>query len=216
MAKAEYRPGQTPGVLISAAGGRRVTLVHARYGHPLRFYIRPHFGKCGAVVPLKLHLVHPTATRPHGCPKQALCKVAFAGDGRTAVGASRSLARPTRRRQRALVVCMRRGISQALRAVCLVSGLRPFLLCLPPPTRGPRRCAALAPRWTAHSPREGAPSVSAKPGAAALTRRIDAKSTRHNGTKYGKSSYIRPYIAHKEKDLATYSIARSPISMWGG
>ena len=62
----------------------------ARYGHPLRFYIRPHFGKCGAVVPLKLHLVHHTATRPHGCPKQALCKVAYAGVGRTAVGAPRS------------------------------------------------------------------------------------------------------------------------------
>ena len=116
MAKAEYHPGQTPGVLISAAGVRRVIVVHARYSHPLRFYIRPHFRKCGAVVALKLHLVPHTAARPDGFPKQALCKVAFAGYGRTAVGASRSLVRPTRRRLHALVVCLRSGISQALRA----------------------------------------------------------------------------------------------------
>ena len=60
-----------------------VTVVtHARYGHPLRFYITPHFRKCSPVVPLKLHLVSPTASRPYGFPKQALCKVAFASSGR--------------------------------------------------------------------------------------------------------------------------------------
>ena len=117
-------------------------LVHPRYGHPLRFYITPHFRKCRAVVALKLHLGPRTAARPDGFPKQALCKVTFAGDGRTAVGAPRSLVRPTRRRLHALVVCLRSGISQALRAVCLVSGLRPIILCVPPPARGPRRCAA--------------------------------------------------------------------------
>ena len=76
----------------------------ARYGHPLRFYITPHFGKCSPVAALKLHLVSPTATRPHGFPKQALCKVAYAGVGRTAVGASRSHSRPTRRHLHPLVV----------------------------------------------------------------------------------------------------------------
>ena len=65
-------------------------LAHPRYGHPLRFYITPHFRKCRAVVALKLHLVPHTAARPDGFPKQALCKVAFAGDGRTGVGAPRS------------------------------------------------------------------------------------------------------------------------------
>ena len=65
-------------------------VMHPRYGHSLRFYIRPHFRKCGAVVALKLHLVPHTAARPHGFPKQALCKVAYAGVGRTAVGAPRS------------------------------------------------------------------------------------------------------------------------------
>ena len=51
---------------------------HSRYGHTLRFYIRPHFRKCLAVAPLKLRLVPVTSTRPDGFPKQALCKVACA------------------------------------------------------------------------------------------------------------------------------------------
>ena len=50
--------------------------------------------------------------------------------------------RPTRRRLCALVVCLRCGIGQALRAVCLLSGLWPVMLCVPPPTLWPRRCAA--------------------------------------------------------------------------
>ena len=36
------------------------------------------------------------------------------------------------------------GIGQALRAVCLVSGLRPVMWCVPPPTLVLRRCAASA------------------------------------------------------------------------
>ena len=51
---------------------------HSRYSHTLRFYIRPHFGKCRAVAALKLHLVPHTAARPLGFPKRALCKVAYA------------------------------------------------------------------------------------------------------------------------------------------
>ncbi len=54
---------------------------HARYGHPLRFYIRPHCMKCAPVVALKLHLVSPTAGAPCGLTQQALCKVACAGAG---------------------------------------------------------------------------------------------------------------------------------------
>ena len=84
-------------------------VAHARYGHPLRFYITPHFRKCSPVVPLKLHLVSPTASRPSGFPKQALCKVAYADAGASAVGAPRSLARPTRRRLSALVVVVALG-----------------------------------------------------------------------------------------------------------
>lgn len=77
-AKAASRHARAPGVLISAAGGRRFMAQHPRCGHPLRFYIRPHFTKCGAVAALKLRLVPRTAARPRGFMKQALCKVASA------------------------------------------------------------------------------------------------------------------------------------------
>ena len=48
----------------------------------LRVYITPHFRKCSPVAALKLRLVSPTASRPNGFPKQALCTVAFASSGR--------------------------------------------------------------------------------------------------------------------------------------
>ena len=51
-AKAASRHARAPGVLTSAAGGRRFMAQHPRYSHPLRFYIRPHFTKCGAVAAL--------------------------------------------------------------------------------------------------------------------------------------------------------------------
>lgn len=139
MAKAAYRPGQTSGVLISTAGVRRVIVVHARCGHTLRLYIRPHFRKCGAVVALKLHLVLHTASRPHGFPKQALCKVAFAGVGRTAVGASRSL------RALRTVVCTPLWCASTvalIRRCALRFGQwpRPVMWCLPrPPWASPLR-----------------------------------------------------------------------------
>ena len=133
-------------------------VAHARYGHPLRFYITPHFGKCSPVVSLKLHLVSPTASRPYGFPKQALCKVAFAGVGRTAVGASRSHPRPTRRRLRALVAVVAPGHWSGAARFVLVSGLRPVTgVVLPRPPAGPRRCAALAPAPAARPPPRGLP-----------------------------------------------------------
>ena len=41
-------------------------VAHTRYGHPLRFYITPHFVKCAPVAALKLRLVPVTASRPSG------------------------------------------------------------------------------------------------------------------------------------------------------
>ena len=131
---------------------------HARYGHPLRFYITPHFEKCSPVVLRKLHLVSPTASRPYGFPKQALCKVAFAGVGRRAVGASRSLARPTRRRLRALVAVVAPWHWSGAARFVLVSGLRPVILCVPPPTlRALPASRALAPRGLPVRPPRGLP-----------------------------------------------------------
>ena len=95
---------------------------HPRYGHPLRFYTRPHFTKCGAVAALKLRLVPRTAARPRGFMKQALCKVASA----PASGVHRPGFWP--------------GASRSIPA----SGLRPGTAASPRPPPGPRRCAALA------------------------------------------------------------------------
>ena len=114
----------------------------------LRVYIRPHFRKCSPVAALKLRLVPPTATRPLGFPKQALCKVAFAGYGRTAVGASRSLARPTRRRLHALVLVVAPGHWSGASRCVLVSGLSASNRCVPPPAR---RGLAAAQHWP-HAP----------------------------------------------------------------
>ena len=41
-------------------------VAHARYGHPLRFYITPHCPQCPPVAALKLRLVPVTASRPSG------------------------------------------------------------------------------------------------------------------------------------------------------
>ncbi len=57
-----------------------------------------------------------TASRPSGEGNGPLCKIAFAGYGHTAVGASRSHSRPTRHRLAPLWRLWHRGIGQALRA----------------------------------------------------------------------------------------------------
>ena len=85
-----------------------------------------------------------TASRPVGLRQQALCKIACAGYGRTAVGASRSLVRPTRRRLRALVAFVAPWHWSGAARCVLVSGLRPVMWCVPPPTLVLRRCAASA------------------------------------------------------------------------
>ena len=96
-------------------------------------YITPHFRKCRAVVPLKLHLVPRTASRPHGFPKQALCKIAFAGAVASRLHSPVS-SRPTCSRLSPLwcagvVACFRRfahGFSQRLRRVSCVCPAHPW------------------------------------------------------------------------------------------
>ncbi len=134
----------------------------ARYGHALRFYITPHFVKCAPVAALKLRLVPPTASRPCGFTKQALCKVAFAGVGRTAVGASRSHPRPTRRRLRALVVVVALWHwSGAARCALGQWPAASHVVCAPAhPCASPLRGFSPA-RWSARPPPVGAPSARA-------------------------------------------------------
>lgn len=83
-------------------------------------------------------LVSPTAARPGGSTKQALCKVSLAGAGASAASAPPGRCASCAPPPVALVVCWRRGSSQALRAGYLVSGLRPCILCVPRPPPGPR------------------------------------------------------------------------------
>ena len=114
-----------------------------------------------------------TAARPDGFTKQALCKVAFAGYGRTAVGAPPVAGtRPTRRRLHALVVCLHRGISQALRASFWSVACGQSCCVCPRPPVG----LAAARHWPRTElpvrPPSGLPQPARKPrGRAALTRR---------------------------------------------
>ena len=95
---------------------------------------------------------------PFGLRQQALCKVAFAGVGRTAFGSSRSLARPTRRRLRALVVVVAPWHQSG--AVRCVVGQWPAAsncVCAPAhPCASPLRGISPA-RWSVRPPPWGLP-----------------------------------------------------------
>ena len=77
--------------------------------------------------------------------------MAFARYGRTDVDASRSHSRPARRQLAPFWLSWRSGLGQALRAGCLVSGLRPVIMCVPRPPWG----LAAARHW----PCAGCPSA---------------------------------------------------------
>ncbi len=127
--------------------GIRCSVAHARYGHPLRFYIRPHFVKCSPVATLKLRLMSPTASRPHGFTKQALCKVAYAGDGRVSRRRSPFAFAPYAPPSARPFGC--RGTLASVRRFAQCSGQWPaasHVVCAPARPPGPRRCAAWAPR----------------------------------------------------------------------
>ena len=119
-------------------------VAHARYGHPLRFYITPHCPQCPPVAALKLRLVPVTAARPSGEGNRRYAKWP------SLESVAQPSALPGRWHALRAAVCAplwlswHRGIGQALRAVCLVSGLWPVVWCVPPPTLVLRRCAASA------------------------------------------------------------------------
>ena len=91
----------------------------------------------------KAPLDAPHRCAPFGYRKQALCKVAYAGQrarqppslpGRGYTPYAPSPGCPC------VVLCP--GFQSGASRIVLVSGLRPIRLCVPPPTLGPRRCAA--------------------------------------------------------------------------
>lgn len=107
-------------------------------------YITPHCPQCPPVAALKLRLVSVTAARPSGEGNRRYAKWP------SLESAAKPSALPGRIRALRAAVCAplwlswHLGIGQALRAVCLVSGLRPVMWCVPPPTLVLRRCAASA------------------------------------------------------------------------
>ena len=78
-------------------------VAHARYGHPLRFYIRPHFVKRPPVATLKLRLVPAAATRPTGLQNRPYAKWPSLESGRVSRRRFPVAARPTRRRLGTLI-----------------------------------------------------------------------------------------------------------------
>lgn len=79
VGKAGYRPAQ-------ASPGCRLVVVacvaQARCGHPLRFYITPHFVKWAPSAALKLRSVPPTAAAPSRVHKTGVTQSGLAGSGR--------------------------------------------------------------------------------------------------------------------------------------
>lgn len=183
-----------------------VTVVtHPRYSHPLRFYIRPHFRKCSPVVPLKLHLVSPTASRPSGFPKQALCKVAYAGTGASAVGAPRSLARPTRRRLCALVIAVAPGYwLGAARGVVGQWPAASHVVCAPAHPQGLARFAGVGPARSARPPPKGAPSARAPPSLGFATNLVAgyARKTGAAGLTACKPAWPLAYFSGHERQVS--------------
>ena len=145
---------------------------HPRYGHPLRFYIRPHFTKCGAVAALKLRLVPRTAARPRGFMKQALCKVASA----PASGVHSSGFWP--------------GASRSN----VASGLRPSMVPAPARPLGPRRYAALARAACPSAPQGGSLSPRKRHGG------LRPPVARARGKPGGhRSTYRAPALTKRKK-----------------
>ena len=135
-------------------------VARARYGHPLRFYITPHCPQCPPVAALKLRLVPVTASRPSGEGNRRYAKWP------SLESVAQPSALPGRWHALRAAVCAplwlswHRGISQALRAVCLVSGLRPVILCVPRPPCG-LAAARLWPALVCPSAPKGLPQSSA-------------------------------------------------------
>lgn len=136
-------------------------VARARYGHPLRFYITPHCPQCPPVAALKLRLVSVTALRPSGEGNRRYAKWP------SLESVAQPSALPGRWHALRAAVCAplwlswHLGIGQALRAVRSVSGLRPVMWCVPPPTLVLRRCAASARRGLPFRPPRGLPQARA-------------------------------------------------------
>ena len=137
-------------------------VAHARYGHPLRFYITPHCPQCPPVAALKLRLVPVTASRPSGEGNRRYAKWP------SLESVAQPSALPGRWHALRVAVCAPLWLSVALwhwsGAARCVAGQWPaasHVVCAPAhPCASPLRGISPA-RWSARPPPVGAPSARA-------------------------------------------------------
>lgn len=136
-------------------------VAHARYGHPLRFYITPHCPQCPPVAALKLRLVPVTASRPSGEGNRRYAKwpsLESVAQPSALPGRCTPYAPPSAR------PCGCRGVVASVRRCALCFGQWPaasHLVCAPAhPCASPLRGLSPA-RWSARPPPVGAPSARA-------------------------------------------------------
>ena len=142
-------------------------VLHSRYGHALRFYIRPHCPQCAPVAALKLRLVSPTAARPAGESNRPYAKCPSLQRGRVSRRRFPVATRPTRHRPGALG-----------RALC--SGY------------SARRCAHFSSQWPAANHHGEPPPTHAHACAAQPRRR--GPSAPHRGSRL-KSAPFQPGVS---------------------
>ena len=159
--------------------GRSGSVALARYGHTLRFYIRPHFVKWSAVAALKLRLVPPTAGAPCRVHKTGLMQSGLRwGRACQPSALPRSPVRPPRHR---LAPCGGRGTRALVRrcARCCRSVACGQLSCVcPAHPCGPAAARLWALRGLPVRP-QGAPCSTALEkgeGSRRLRRRVGAAS----------------------------------------
>ena len=148
-------PAARPGPVFVAV------VAHARYGHPLRFYIRPHCPQCppvGRTLPVcrpPLRALSGDCNRPYAkWPSLESVAQSPALPGRLVAPYAPPSACP----------CSCRGTVALVRRFAQRSGQWPtarHVVCAPP-TLWPRRCAALALRWSARPPPRGSLSPAQK------------------------------------------------------
>jgi len=123
----------------------------------LRVYIGCCFVKWPAVAALKLRLVPSTASRPHGFTKPTLCKVPPLGLVAQLSALPGRCPLSSALRAASWLPCGCGGAAALIRRFAQCSGQWPAasrVVCAPP-TLWPRRCAALALRWSARPPPRG-------------------------------------------------------------
>lgn len=196
-------------------------VAHARYGHPLRFYITPHCPQCPPVAALKLRLVPVTASRPSGEGNRRYAKWP------SLESVAQPSALPGRWHALRAAVCAplwlswRCGIGQALRAARCVLGQWPaasHVVCAPAhPCASPLRGISPA-RWSARPPPVGAPSARAPTGLVFATGLVagHARNTGATGLTACKPAWPLAYFFRFNSGCNCYAFNSCLRTFYGG